>query len=305
MSKQQFDFDPHLPTLPMAFDMGAVARLFMEHWPGAASDGPVTITKCALQDTYQPAARCVTTYMLQFEQPGKPPQQTIGVIEITPAGLTHRLYDDDTRLPWLALATDPQEIRKHFVTLLGDSTIESCAVTPVRYKPGARCVFRYDIRNPTGQHVFFGKLLADGDDRLMATIGALYQASLSRPEMPRILQPMAHWPDMRMLVQPAVVGGGELNTLAFDPNEDDATRERWMRDAGARLAGLHACDVVEGPRRTIADDLDELREYVAPMAMVNAALAVRYEAAVATSAADRLAEPAPVASLARFAPTSS
>ena len=301
MSKQLFDFDPHLPMLLMAFDMVEVVRLFTEHWPGAASDGPVTITKCALQDTkYQPATRCVTTYVLQFEQPGLPPQQTIGVIEITPAGLAHRLYDNDSKMPWLALATDPEEMRQHFAMLLDDPTIETWTVTPVRYKPGTRCVFRYDIRTSTGQQVFFGKLLADGDDHLMATIGALYQASLTRPAMPRILRPLAHWPDMHMFIQPAVTGGGELNTLVFDPNEDNATRERWMRDAGARLAGLHACDVVAGPRRTMADDLDELREYVAPMAIVNPALARHYEAAVAAIAAGAMAEPAPVASHGAF-----
>lgn len=301
MAKQLFDFDPHLPALPMAFDMGAVARLFAEHWPGAASNSSVTITKCALQDTkYQPATRCVTVYTLQFDQTDMPQQQTIGVIEITPAGLTHRLYDEDSRIPWLALATDPQEMHQHFAALLDDSAIKACIVTPVRYKPGARCVFRYDIRNDSGQRVFFGKLLADGDDQLMATIGALYQASLSRPAMPRILRPMAHWPDLHMLIQPAVVGGGELNILAFDPDEDNATRERWMRDAGARLAGLHACDVGAGPRRTMADDLEELREYVAPMAMVNPALAARYEAAVESIAAGNLPEPATVASHGAF-----
>lgn len=301
MSKQQFDFDPHLPMLPLAFDMGEVARLFTEHWPGTANGGPVTITKCALQDTkYQPATRCVTTYVLQFAQPGMPSQQTIAVIEITSAGLMHRLYDDDTRMPWLARATDAEEMRQRFAALLDDPTIGTCTVTPVRYKPGARCVFRYDVGTPAGQQVFFGKLLADGDDRLMTTIAALYQASLTRPEMPRILRPLARWPDMRMLVQPAVVGGGELNTLAFDPDEDSATRECWMRAAGARLAGLHACDVVVGPRRVIADDMEELREYVAPMAMVNPALAARYEAAVAAIAADTLAEPAPVASHGAF-----
>jgi aminoglycoside phosphotransferase (APT) family kinase protein len=87
-----------------------------------------------------------------------------------------------------------------------------------------------------------------------------------------------------MLVQPEVAGGAELNDLAFDPAQDAELRERWLRAAGARLAGLHAAQVA-GPPRTLADDLDELREYVAPMAQVEPALAERYAAAVERIAA--------------------
>ena len=66
-----FGFDPQLPTLPLAFDLDAVAHLFAEQWPG---DGePLIISKVKLQDTkYQPHARCVTTYALTAERPGAP-----------------------------------------------------------------------------------------------------------------------------------------------------------------------------------------------------------------------------------------
>jgi aminoglycoside phosphotransferase (APT) family kinase protein len=111
---------------------------------------------------------------------------------------------------------------------------------------------------------------------------------------------MAFWPELHMLVQAEVVGGAELNDLAFDPTEDAATRERWLRDAGARLAGLHDCDVI-GPLRTMADDLDELREYVAPIAAVDPALADRYTSAVERlAAASAQSEPTPVASHGAF-----
>jgi aminoglycoside phosphotransferase (APT) family kinase protein len=294
-----FDFDPQLPALPIAFDLAAVARLFAEQWPRAET-APVEIIKCKPQDTkYQPGRRCTTTYALTVARPGAPDEPTIGVLEITPAGATHRLYDDDPKLPWLALASDSPGMRERFGALLG-LPVEECTIAPVRYRPGTRCVFRYDLRDAAGKQTFFGKLIGQGAEDAMATIASLHAARVDFPDMPRVLPPLAYWPELHMLVQAEVAGGAELNDLAFDPAEEAATRERWLRDAGARLAGLHDCDVV-GPVRTIADDLDELREYIAPIAAADRALADRYTAAVERLAqASANDEPAPVASHGAF-----
>jgi hypothetical protein len=295
-----FDFDPQLPALPLAFDLPAVARLFAEQWPRANDTRPIQITKCKPQDTkYQPGQRCVSTYALSVARSDAPDSPTIGVIEITPGGPAHRLYDDDPRLPWMALATDPGVMRERFGALL-DTPIEDCSVTPVRYRPGVRCVFRYDLRSATGKQTIFGKLIGQGAEESMATIAALHAARAAFPAMPRVLPPLAYLPDLHLLLQAEVAGGAELNDLAFDPSVDAATRERWLRDAGARLAGLHGCDVA-GPPRTMADDLDELREYIAPMSAVDPALAQRYTAAVERIAsASAHGEPAPAASHGAF-----
>jgi hypothetical protein len=294
-----FDFDPQLPALPLAFDLAAVSRLFAEQWPRAES-GPVEIAKCKPQDTkYQPGRRCTTTYALTVARPEELEEPTIGVLEITPSGPAHRLYDDDPKLPWLALATNPLAMRERFGELLG-MHVDECSVAPVRYRPGVRCVFRYDLRTTAGKHTFFGKLIGQGAEDSMATIASLHAARATFPDMPRVLPPLAYWPELHMLVQAEVVGGAELNDLAFDPAEDTATRERWLRDAGARLAGLHDCDVI-GPTRTMDDDLDELREYIAPIAAADQALADRYAAAVERLASPSAhGEPAPVASHGAF-----
>jgi hypothetical protein len=282
-----FDFDPQLPDLALAFDRDAVGRLFEQQWPSRDDGGAPRITKVKSQDVkYQPGARCVATYELLAERDGSPPQRTLGVVEIRPSGVAHRLYDDDPRLPWLADAVDPVGMHQRFTALLPDG-VEGCTVAPVRYRAGVRCVFRYDVQTSAGREVFFGKLLGEGGDQLLTTVSALHAASgvqVNAPgaaaRMPRILRPLAYWPDIHMLIQPEVVGGAELNDLAFDPAQDAALRERWLREAGARLAGLHAAQVA-GPPRTFADDLAELREYVAPMAQPDPALAQRYESAVA------------------------
>jgi hypothetical protein len=294
---QQFDFDPQLPDLAMAFDRDAVARLFEQQWPGHDDGGAPRITKVKPQDTkYQPGKRCVTTFELLAERAGAPPQRTIGVVEATPAGVAHRLYNDDPRLPWLADAAEPVGMQQRFAALLTDTPIEACTVTPVRYRAGVRCVFRYDIQTAASKQVLFGKLLGEGGEQLLATVSALHSASRgvnaptlnaahgSAQPMPRIPPPLAYWPDIHMLIQPEVAGGAELNDLAFDPSQDAATRARWLHEAGARLAGLHAAQV-DGPPRTLEDDVNELREYIAPMAQPDPELARRYEAAVARIAA--------------------
>jgi aminoglycoside phosphotransferase (APT) family kinase protein len=224
----------------------------------------------------------------------------MGVIDVTPAGIALRLYDDDPRLPWLAAAVDPAGMRDRFATLLPDTSVEACAPAPVRYRSGVRCVFRYDVATAAGPRVFFGKLLAEGGAQLMATVDALHGAATADSRLPRIPRPLAYWPEIRMLVQPEVAGGAELNDLAFDPAQEAGLRERWLRAAGARLAGLHGAQVA-GPPRTLADDLAELREYVAPMAQADPALAPRYAAIVERIASSAGADAsAPVAAHGAF-----
>jgi hypothetical protein len=287
----QYDFDSQLPDLAVAFDRDAVARLFEQRWPGPTPTPQISRVKP--QDTkYQPARRCVTTYELLAERAGAAPERTLGVVEITPGGIALRLYDDDPRLPWLAQAVDTAEMRRRFADLLPGVMVETCTVAPVRYRPGVRCVFRYDLQTSAGQQIFFGKLLADGGEQLLATVGSLHAASQADVRLPRIPPPLAYWPDLHLLMQPEISGGAELNDLAFDPAQGEPTRERWLHAAGARLAGLHSAGV-PGPPRTLTDDLEELGEYVAPMSQANAVLSQRYVAAV-----ERMAERAGAATAA-------
>src|SRR5262249_10881072 len=120
---------------------------------------------CRLQDTkYQPLVRCVTTYELHVARGGEAPWPTIGVLDISPAGPAHRLFVDDPALPGLRAAIDPAQVAARFAEVLARSgdpgVMESCTITPIRYKPGARCVVRYEIHTAAGPRVFFGKLFS-------------------------------------------------------------------------------------------------------------------------------------------------
>lgn len=290
--EERFGFDPQLPALPLAFDRVAVARLFEEQWPAPADTAPagVRVEDCRLQDTkYQPLVRCVTVYELRVASPGAAPWPAIGVVEISPAGPAHRLFVEDAALPGLRVATDPVRMAARFAEALASDTgggpVERCAITPIRYKPGARCVLRYALGTGAESRVFFGKLFASDGDRVRSVLSTLHDVGRATAGMPDVLQPVAYWPDLQLLAQPAVAGGVELNTLAFDPAVAAAGRERWLDAAGRGLAALHGSAGAEGPRRTLPDDLAELREYQAPMAQVDPALAADYTALCETVAA--------------------
>lgn len=278
-----YDFDPQLPALARAFDREAVIRLFAEDWPTALAErSHISISSCRLQDTkYQPGRRCVTTYELEIAHPEAIQGRTLGVVEITPRGIDHRLFDSDPNLPWLAAALDVEGMRERFsMTLQDHPPIHSCSVTPIRYKPGARCVFRYDLQTSAGVETYFGKLLQRDGDVLMATICGLHRLSERMPTMPRIPQPLAYWADVHMLMQPAVAGGAELNTRAFAVDEEPQVRVQLLREAGRNLAGLHLCPGVDGPRRTFAEDIAELGEYIAPMQQAAPALTERFRSGI-------------------------
>jgi hypothetical protein len=250
---------------------------------------------------YIPATRCVTTYPLSVEQAGAAPWPTIGVVEVTPSGLHHRLFDDDPHLPGLALAADAVAMQKQF-SAVGEAQgqvnrVQACTVTPIRYKPGVRCTFRYDLATAQGRKTCFGKLLTQNGAQLWHTVATLDQASQQEPELPRISQPLAYWPEMQMLVQSAVAGD-ELHTAAFDSQINVAMRLDWLRAAGKCIAAFHTCTGIAAPRRTLAADLAELDDYGPALQQVNPELADRFAEAITTiqTATYRQSELAPAVS---------
>src|ERR1041384_8360549 len=118
----RFDFDDQLPDLPIAFDFDEVADLFERKLLGhnSSQDLVGTLNVKKLQDVkYRPSNRCVTTYDLIIGKPDSAPERTIGVLEFTPEGVIPRLYTTDDRLPWLAMATDMNEMQKRFSGQIG------------------------------------------------------------------------------------------------------------------------------------------------------------------------------------------
>src|SRR5207248_2187092 len=107
------------PALDLAKFLADV-RWWTERRPGAVASaqaeflagyGPTSwlrpIICCTLLSArYEPGARCVTTYALEAGNGDGTRARTIGVVELTPAGRSHRRFDEDPLLPGLAAATD-------------------------------------------------------------------------------------------------------------------------------------------------------------------------------------------------------
>ncbi|HKE99742.1 MAG TPA: phosphotransferase [Actinomycetes bacterium] len=262
-------FDPVLDRLPVIADPDATAALFADQLgPG--------VRVLRRQDTkYRPRSRCVAVFELAADGQ-EPGARTFGVVTVTPEGAGARLMDADPDLPALAEALDPGRMAARFATALPG--VEACEATAVRYKPGARCVVRYRLRTGTGTVELYGKLLGDGLDQQLATVGELVAAGGRDPAMPGVLPVTAAWPDLGLLVQPAVERAAELNDRAFDPDVPERRRERWLEGAGRCLAALHGCALPAAPLRRHGGDLDELRGYLGPLRQADPDLAGRFEA---------------------------
>jgi Phosphotransferase enzyme family len=263
-------FDPALGDLSVVIDPAAAATVLT-----AAFDGS-TVRSPRRRDTkYRPLERCEATYDLELVALGGTRRRSIGVVTVTVAGVAARRFDDDPGLPSLAEALDPERMAARLAGPVPGLT--GCAPSPVRYKPGARCVLRYRLTTRTGPRELFGKLLAGGVDAQLATVAAL-RAAAGGEGMPAVLPVTAAWPDLGLLVQPAVEGGAELHERAFDPAVPETERLRMLGSAGHGLAALHGADLPGVPSVTHADDLAELRGYLAPVGQLDPALGERYAA---------------------------
>lgn len=298
-------FDPALPTLPVTLNSAMVAQLLEADWAAArpADLSALKVLHCQQQTShYQPAERCVTTYSLTVAAADAAPWPLLVSVAATPTGIKHQLYFDDPQLPGLLCATDQRQMGEHFRHWLTDAgqacTVIACTITPIRYKPGSRCTLRYAVQTDRGQQVYFGKVLAQGGEQLLAVVNALYQASLLMPAWPRIPRPLAYWPAAQLVVQSAIADGAELHKLLFDQQIEPSVRHSWLYLAGKSLAALHNFTGLAGPQRTLLDDGRDLLEYYGALVSIEAGLATQFAQNVdeLVTRAQLHAEGSPVAS---------
>jgi hypothetical protein len=264
--------DSALPRIAESFDLPAVARLFERAWRRP-------IIRCTLLSTrYEPGARCVTTYELEAADFPRTPARTIGVVEVTPAGRSHRRYDEDPLLPGLAAAVDPAVIGQRLASSCA-VPVDGCTVAPVRYRPGERAVLRYLLTTSAGRVVLYGKVVAEGVRALSARLAGLHDAERNDPGAPSVLPPIAVLDDLGLLVQ-AEVAGDSLHALAFTSALPAAERVALLRRVGRAIAALHEGAGPSAPARTAADDVRELRSYLPAAGIADPPLAARLVDAV-------------------------
>jgi hypothetical protein len=262
--------DPALGDLSVVTDPAVAATVLAAAFDGSAVRSP------RRRDTkYRPLRRCEASYDVELVAPDGARRHSIGVVTLTEEGVAARRFDDDPGLPSLAEALDPERMAARLAGPVPGLT--GCEPSPVRYKPGARCVLRYRLATAAGPRELFGKLLAGGVDDQLATVAAL-RAAAGGADLPAVLPVTAAWADLGLLVQPAVEHSAELHERAFDPAVPEAERLRLLHAAGRGLAALHGTGLPGVPLVTQADDLAELRGYLAPVGQVDPPLGERYAA---------------------------
>ncbi len=274
------DFDPDLPLLPLAFDFGSVGALFERKLArDRRKSANMDVRVQSLQDVkYQPGLQCVATYELVVGNSGQSPSRAIGVLHIRVGESLVLLPDEDPELDRLGEAMDPEPMRRRFEAApeLDATLSRPPRIEALRYKPRLRCSLRYELETQSGVQVLFGKMLAQGGELLMSTLGRLDRQARELATMPRIAPPLVYWADMRLLLQRAVDRGDELHSIAFDQQRSVAERVAWMHTAGQRLAGLHSAGRPPGPSRSLRDDVQELTTYTKAIAAPDPELARKY-----------------------------
>jgi hypothetical protein len=274
--------DPALPDLVRALDPEEVGRRFERFWPGPPHHG--SISDCVLEHVqWSPEVRCVATYRITLGPSGAFPAVTFGVVTAGPEGVRHRLFTADADMPGLTLATDPAVMSCWLTENLG-RPIDTCSITPVRYRSGERCVLRYELPGAGGQ-VLYGKVMAGHRvEDVGSTITSLGDGLVAP------LVGVAR--ELQLLVQ-ADAGERSLRSVGYNPPSAEELAE--TRAGGRLLSRLHARSGPPGRQRSAVEDAGELKQYIAIAERVSPATAVNLAEGIdrLRALADRVGQPAP------------
>jgi hypothetical protein len=261
--------DPALPDLATALTPATVARGFERQRPGGCA--PPVVRSCVLAHLrWSPGVECEAVYRITISGTAVP---TAGAVTVRPEGVEHRLLTADPGLPGLAAATDAARMGGWLAVRLGHP-VEVRSITPVSYRPGSRCMLRYELRAGGRATGVYGKVLAPAGYEALAAAAATLGGVLA----PALVGIAPKW---RLVVQ-ADAGGHSLRSLATHPLPADALS--GMRAGGRLLARLHARSGPPAARRSLAGDAVALGALLAVMERVSPPTAARFAEGV-----DRLA----------------
>ncbi|NYH91275.1 phosphotransferase [Actinopolymorpha rutila] len=213
---------------------------------------------------WTPGERCVLAY--RVTSPAG--TDTFAAWEVTPDGSTRHDYRADPALPGLARAADEAAVGDLLAARLDTGVVRGCVIEPVRYRPGSRCVLRYQLRTDAGVHVMYAKVFRPTAKAAAETAGK------AAPGVPAVLTELATaappwllaqlvvtWPEHAVLVHEGVEGR-RLSDLLRDPAVPTRVRVRLAYRLGTLLARLHSQQVA-APDRTAADVLQVVSESLA------------------------------------------
>jgi len=195
-------------------------------------------------------------------------------IEVTATGVRAADFRQDPLLPGLAAAADPAWIAARLGAELQQPVL-GCRVEPIRYRPGARCVLRYWLRTPSGEHVLVGKVLGGAAFDRTARHLTLLDGSRAGREL--VAPTIAVWPDVHMVVSAAVLGRS-VSAILGDGAVPPPARVQLGHRLGDLLARLHAVPDVAAPTCSISAHLAALLDDMPAVRSLDVDLARRLSA---------------------------
>ena len=247
------DVDPALACLPEALEEAA-----LRGW--------------ALLDVqWTPGRRCQLAWRVPGAG-GAGPTFRAGLVHV--GGWSSHDYRADSSLPGLNAATDVSVVAPRLEQILGQP-LTTCQIQPVRYRPGARCVLRYDVAGPGGEYAFYAKVFSRQHFADTASVVILVAESAAGTGM--VAPVVAVWAELDTLVAPAVPGRS-MSAFLGDPAVPADERRRSADRLGQLLADFHALDADPVPARSAAGQLDELQELRGCVTTIDPPLGKRYGA---------------------------
>jgi ABC-type multidrug transport system fused ATPase/permease subunit len=205
---------------------------------------------------------------------------TTPVAILKPFNLAVSVFPIDGELPTLIGATDRQQMLKIFretpVALPDDFIVEDCRVELGHYGRQHRCVLHYHVEGKRQssfeieQRLVYGKVANDDRGAVASSaINLLRERILNNGNSPlfHIPQALGFWPDLRLALLEAIPGQpqiGQLLKVHFNGKAGLAAGPLTLEEAvgiAAQIgASLHTSGLTLGRRRTLANELAELRK---------------------------------------------
>jgi Phosphotransferase enzyme family len=224
--------------------------------------------------SWTPGRGCRLAYLAAAEG-GK--AATFTAVTLTARSWFSHDFRSDPGLPGLLAACDPGLVSARLNALLVEPVLH-CHVEAVRYRPGGRCVLRYDVRTASGTASYYAKvfpraIFPDTAERAKRVAAAAQPARLP------VTQVLATWPNWGMTLSHAVAGRSASAVLR-DPDVPIADRVDLASRLGGMLADFHALTGVSVPERTASDQLRALADLLPAVRLLDAAVADRLSALV-------------------------
>ena len=238
----------------------------LEHLPDALA---ATEPHWSLHDVrWTPGQGCQLAYQVEAGDSGA---ATFIALNLDAHGWSQHDFSIDPVLPGLPTAADSDLVLDDLATVVGEPIVH-CRVRPVRYRPGSRCVLRYDVLTASGPARYYAKVFpravfADTAGRAMR-VAAAAQPALG------VARVLAVWPTLYATVGAAVDGRSASGVL-----RDETVPFRGRIDLANRLGGLladfHALTGVSVPLQTTSDHLSALSDLRPAVDIMDAALGDR------------------------------